>query len=771
MTTREDVAYRLGTAWLRLTTGGANYCPPAQEEVVVFANALLAQNSVKLMGTWSRRLSQNVECTVSVKGALSWIWSDDVAEGVNGPITCTRLNVDIERMNISVCKAGEGQSSNDDAPVDGGDDNIMDSVLLRWLGGVSLKSSSIRMCNVHFEEGMALGDSLRFLFAATESDVFSLLPGDIESEDDVTVPLTIKRINVVHGAPGISVHFRCQILDYSRFGRGQKWSLGAMAASLPILAYHVHLQLTGMSASRTEKEFHAEIKNVRQLSIDGGGAAMYLKHVLQHATLSFCNGELSVKLPKQLAFVRKVSNHQTSHIEPIHLPFPVLLDAQQITVDTEDTEADVRLISAEKAAITLAPASMISAVAQSFHAEQMKLGDHLVLKSVSCCCSFNATTGCLDNFSATIDNATFDACSRGVQWLHEVIDWAGESDRPIPLPCAKVSSIHVVQQSMFNGNEVELSSIDGDDDATSLSIIATLAKNLLRVAESWRAAQTERRANYADSIAVSTGLVVAGASLTTPVGAAVGAGVAVASLAARDQIGSAVVSGKESRGATEHDRYHFGDLTRGIVAAGKESRGAENESYRFGDFSRGLFASMKGTKTKKESANASPRHEAASGSSSNKQTGAIERVVRSGKQSRGASEDDSYSFGDYTRGLVAAGKESRGAYSFGDVSRGLSKQFSTKDDFEGEGNSSEDICCEKPSVLQDKKRLAGVGGMSAGALVGTALLGPVGLVAGSYIGSKVARSAVSNKDPAPADNDAARGDESFVEEEYFDPSS
>ena len=40
------------------------------------------------------------------------------------------------------------------------------------------------------------------------------------------------------------------------------------------------------------------------------------------------------------------------------------------------------------------------------------------------------------------------------------------------------------------------------------------------------------------------------------------------------------------------------------------------------------------------------------------------------------------------------------------------------------------------------------------------------MVAGSYIGSKMAKSAVSDNDPSPVD-DAARGDKGFVEDEYY----
>ena len=113
--------------------------------------------------------------------------------------------------------------------------------------------------------------------------------------------------------------------------------------------------------------------------------------------------------------------------------------------------------------------------------------------------------------------------------------------------------------------DAELSSIDGEGDATSSSIITLLANRLMKEVNEQRNLQKDKRADVADSVAITAGSILLGASMATPVGAAVGAGVAVASLGVRDKIGSAIVAGKETRGVTEHERYRFGDFTRGMM--------------------------------------------------------------------------------------------------------------------------------------------------------------------------------------------------------------
>jgi hypothetical protein len=101
-----------------------------------------------------------------------------------------------------------------------------------------------------------------------------------------------------------------------------------------------------------------------------------------------------------------------------------------------------------------------------------------------------------------------------------------------------------------------------------------------------------------------------------------------------------------------------------------------------------------------------------------------------GKESRGGSSSDKYQFGDFTRGVVSSvksaaksGAEMRGdsEYMVGDVTAGAIK---------GAGSYA----------VENRCRLAGAGGSAYGMVAGAALLGPVGLVAGSLIGGAAAKS-------------------------------
>ncbi|KAL9180858.1 hypothetical protein ACHAXT_011311 [Thalassiosira profunda] len=88
--------------------------------------------------------------------------------------------------------------------------------------------------------------------------------------------------------------------------------------------------------------------------------------------------------------------------------------------------------------------------------------------------------------------------------------------------------------------------------------------------------------NLADSAGVMAGKIL---THTSVVGATVG-------VASRDAVGSTLTAGKESRGASAHDKYQFGDFSRGVVSSvkhaaqsGAQMRGDDN--YRVGDFTSG----------------------------------------------------------------------------------------------------------------------------------------------------------------------------------------
>jgi hypothetical protein len=117
----------------------------------------------------------------------------------------------------------------------------------------------------------------------------------------------------------------------------------------------------------------------------------------------------------------------------------------------------------------------------------------------------------------------------------------------------------------------------------------------------------------------------------------------------------------------------------------------------------------------------------------------IRGAINAGKSSRNVGADESYKFGDISRGIVRgistatdAGASSRGGdgsdYVPGDLTVGVAKAT-------GE------------YVGNNKGKLASAGGSGIGSMVGLAVAGPLGFVAGSYFGSKAGKS-ITGEDAA-----------------------
>jgi hypothetical protein len=59
-----------------------------------------------------------------------------------------------------------------------------------------------------------------------------------------------------------------------------------------------------------------------------------------------------------------------------------------------------------------------------------------------------------------------------------------------------------------------------------------------------------------------------------------------------------------AEGTSSVSSYRVGDVTRGILAMGRITRGSEDKSYKFGDFTRGLLAPSSGAAMRKLKAEA-----------------------------------------------------------------------------------------------------------------------------------------------------------------------
>jgi hypothetical protein len=112
-------------------------------------------------------------------------------------------------------------------------------------------------------------------------------------------------------------------------------------------------------------------------------------------------------------------------------------------------------------------------------------------------------------------------------------------------------------------------------------------------------------------------------------------------------------------------------------------------------------------------------------------------AARAGKEVRGAASEEGYKFGDVARGVVSTVQKRRQERQqrHEDALHGVERS----NDHEGSDQKSSSF------LEQNQGRYAGVVGGSVGAAVGLTLLGPIGLVAGTLIGSHAAQKRMAKK--------------------------
>jgi hypothetical protein len=115
----------------------------------------------------------------------------------------------------------------------------------------------------------------------------------------------------------------------------------------------------------------------------------------------------------------------------------------------------------------------------------------------------------------------------------------------------------------------------------------------------------------------------------------------------------------------------------------------------------------------------------------------VKGAVASGKASRKASEGDHYRFGDFSRGLVHSAKQASKAGA--ESRRGSSDRYVPGDFTAGASKSMAKY------TFENKVRLGAAGTSGVGMVIGSAVAGPLGFIAGGYIGSKLGERALSDK--------------------------
>jgi hypothetical protein len=130
----------------------------------------------------------------------------------------------------------------------------------------------------------------------------------------------------------------------------------------------------------------------------------------------------------------------------------------------------------------------------------------------------------------------------------------------------------------------------------------------------------------------------------------------------------------------------------------------------------------------------------------------IRGAVAAGKESRGVDVSEKYKFGDFTRGALHSLQKAsaKGA----NLRRGESEHYEIGDFTVGLASTS------KEYVGQNKARLGSAAASGVGMMVGLAVAGPVGLLAGSYAGASLGRQTFEVTNTQASDSGRSQNGES-----------
>ncbi|KAG7359304.1 hypothetical protein IV203_015893 [Nitzschia inconspicua] len=134
----------------------------------------------------------------------------------------------------------------------------------------------------------------------------------------------------------------------------------------------------------------------------------------------------------------------------------------------------------------------------------------------------------------------------------------------LPFVCVEQLELRLKYQGKVVGTDTKIMipKFVGTEMTTSNDIVKHFKNGILRRVPAFLAKGNVLGANLGDSAASTAGMIALGASSSI---ASAGAG--VAGILAYDGVVGAIKSGKQARGVSEHEKYQFGDITRGSIRA------------------------------------------------------------------------------------------------------------------------------------------------------------------------------------------------------------
>jgi hypothetical protein len=317
-----------------------------------------------------------------------------------------------------------------------------------------------------------------------------------------------------------------------------------------------------------------------------------LRSPVKDVNLAFSDSGLSFSAQSVACVLSEQDNAVESDVELV-IPFPLNFLLRQVIVSNAATISDTTTIADVQARLAPHGEKEVSFV---FSSEKVKNKFYEIEKI--------HMTGVVESSMQTVNNlvirpgpASITAGFSSIEWA-SVLESKHSKCRPTRFPNAKISSfssrVCYRGKILSSGTNIRLPEFICGPEATADELAKHLIKAIVREMPSFFGNVEILGENLTESTAKNIGRMALSTSLT---GSATGS---IAGLVVVDSVKGAISSGKKARNGTEHDRYKFGDFTRGSIRSishaaksGAESRRGSSDSYKLGDFTTGATQSVK----------------------------------------------------------------------------------------------------------------------------------------------------------------------------------
>jgi len=512
---------------------------------------------------------------------VSWSWTEDL---------CTKLIFNVGTVSLKLSKKREEESSTletrekadeisgkcnctDNDVVEGGkslttehgDHNTISDtdydprLLLEWFAQVApVTEINVDSIDVAVEDELSPSEARNIVLTMLQTGVLGALLHYSQNtpSNGRMFPLIISQLVTINYSSDTGSKLLCHVGGMSCCG--PLWYADEVVIKTTLLGLQLQSTSSGIKMDFSSTSFEAKVDKISAFRIFGGGFRTCLKEILTDTSVDYDGKRLLIKLTSSLV----LSNATEIREEPSDLCFQVPFDIQfgAPSVHLINTNGPIQNITLDNLVLSVIPSNSAPGYTPvSCVVDKLSLDEHFVMDDVSIECSPDITCSEIHAFRSKLKSASFHVTNESILMLNALIKHLKEIHCQVKMPYAHLQPVAVII-SIHRDVIHEFEAYTGDGESNLPDLFVNFAERLREEVDDRRRRSKERREELADSVAVTTGTALLHASASTPVGFMV----AVAALGVRDGVGAAVMSGKEARGASEHDRYKFGDLTRGL---------------------------------------------------------------------------------------------------------------------------------------------------------------------------------------------------------------